>query len=120
VPVTPVRCAVLTSQYKLTSDGPRHRKSEPTEQWRGDHSWSEEHYSTDDMEGCLVGMFFDPVQHFFGKLAIFDGDELIFRFAKAIGGFVRQACGLDSCKFDKIDALFFQPLEEYQSLTWRC
>ena len=37
--------------------------------------------------------------------------ELIFRFAKAIGGFVGRIYGLGSCKFDKIDALFFQTLE---------
>ena len=37
--------------------------------------------------------------------------ELIFRFAKAIGGFVGQVYGLGSCKFDKIDALFFQTTE---------
>jgi hypothetical protein len=56
-------------------------------------------------------MFFDPVQHFLGKLAILDGEELIFRFAKAVSGFVGQVYGLGSCKFDKIDALFFQTTE---------
>jgi hypothetical protein len=50
----------------------------------------------------LVGSF---------QLAILDGEELIFRFAKATGGFVGQVYGLDSCKFDKIDALFFQTTE---------
>src|SRR2546423_1364602 len=63
MPVTLVRCSVLISQYKLTSGRPRRRKSEPTEQWCGDHSWSEEHYSTDDVEGCLVGMSFDPARN---------------------------------------------------------
>jgi hypothetical protein len=107
VPVTLVRCAVLTSQYKLTSDRPRRRKSEPTEQGRGHHSWSEEHYSTDNLEGCLMGMFFDPVQHFLGKLAILDGEEEIIHFAKAIDGFVSPVGDLDSCEFDNVHALFF-------------
>jgi len=69
MPVTLVRYTALTSQYKRTSDRPRRRKSEPTEQWRNNHSWSEEHYSTDDLEGYLIEMFFNPVQHFLEKLS---------------------------------------------------
>ena len=56
-------------------------------------------------------MFFDPVQHFLGKLTILNSEELIFRFAKAIGGFVGPVCGLSSCKFDNIDTLFLQATE---------